>query len=116
MKVPGIVENGVVRPLTTLELKEGLEVDIVLPEVEKDGVALERRKTARGKRPKRDASRSRRPGTTMLRPEDLSREVEIDAKELARRRKCAEMHRKLVPIDIRPLTTTQLVREDRESH
>jgi predicted DNA-binding antitoxin AbrB/MazE fold protein len=43
-------------------------------------------------------------------------EVEIDEKELARRRKWWDEHQKLAPIDIRPLTTEQLVREDREGH
>jgi len=43
-------------------------------------------------------------------------EVEIDDREMARRRKVGEMHRRLEPIDIRPLTTEELMREDRESH
>jgi predicted DNA-binding antitoxin AbrB/MazE fold protein len=43
-------------------------------------------------------------------------EVEIDEREMTRRRKVGEMHRRLEPIDIRPLTTEGLVREDRESH
>jgi predicted DNA-binding antitoxin AbrB/MazE fold protein len=42
-------------------------------------------------------------------------EVEIDEKEMARRRTVGDLHRRLQPIDIRPLTTEGIVREDRES-
>ena len=41
-------------------------------------------------------------------------EDEVDEQEKARRRKVGELHRRLTPIDIRPLTTTQIVREDRD--
>jgi len=75
MKVRGIYEDGVVRPMHPLHVPEHTVVEIVVPP-----------------------------------------EVEIDDAERARRKKVGEMHRKLEPIDIRPLTTEQIVREDRDSH
>jgi len=41
-------------------------------------------------------------------------ETKIDDEERARRKKVGALHRRLRAIDIRPLTTTQIVREDRD--